>query len=313
MIDKDIQRVSVVGAGLLGHGIAQEFAVAGFEVTLTDLSDEILNKAKASIRTNLSTLSKSGLVDSLALENIPDNITYTSSLDSAVEQADLVVEAISENLELKQKLFYELDKLTPRHSILASNSSTFMPSSLASHTTRPGNVLVCHYFNPPYLIPLVEIVRHEGTVDEVVNKMHDLYRYMGKEPVVVNKEALGFIGNRLQAALFRECLSLVDKGVASPEDVDSVVRNGFGRRLSKEGPFTIADIAGLDVYAALMSYILPDLDNSVVPNKLLSQEVNSGNLGLKTGEGFYEWPPQDVIEVREGLASALIDIQRRGL
>ena len=313
MTGTDIQRVSVVGAGLLGHGIAQEFAAAGFEVTLNDLSDEILDKAKDSIRANLSTLSRSGLVDALDLEKIPDNIVYTSSLHSAVSQADLVVEAISENLELKQKMFYELDKLTPRHSILASNSSTFMPSSLASHTTRPGNVLVCHYFNPPYLIPLVEIVRHKGTEEEVVDKMHALYRYMGKEPVVVKKEALGFIGNRLQAALFRECLSLVDKGVASAEDVDSVVRNGFGRRLSKEGPFTIADIAGLDVYSALMSYILPDLDNSIVPNRLLSTEVNSGHLGLKTGQGFYEWSPDIVSEVREGLASVLIDIQKREL
>lgn len=306
----EIKKVAVIGAGLLGHGIAQEFAMAGFEVSLHDLSDEVLEQARANMTRNLRTLAEEGLVDGALAESVPDRVRTSTDLGEVVRDADFVIEAVSEDLALKQRIFADLDQLAPEHAILASNSSTFMPSSVASATSRPDKVLVTHYFNPPYLVPVVEIVRHEGTSDETFDTAFALFERIGKRPVRVQKEALGFIGNRLQAALVRECFSLVEKGVASPEDIDAVVRYGLGRRLSVAGPLEIADVAGLDIYSALTSYILPDLDDSTAPPNAISDNVEKGNLGVKTGQGTYSWTTESSEEVRQRIAKALIEIQK---
>ncbi|MCI0822906.1 MAG: 3-hydroxyacyl-CoA dehydrogenase family protein, partial [Chloroflexi bacterium] len=237
-------------------------------------------------------------------------VRTSTDLEEVVRDADFVIEAVSEDLPLKQRVFGELDRLCRHHTILASNSSTFMPSSLASATGRPDKVLVTHYFNPPYLVPAVEIVRHEGTSDETFDTAFALFQQIGKRPVRVQKEALGFIGNRLQAALVRECFSLVDKGIASAEDIDAVVRYGLGRRLSVAGPLEIADVAGLDIYSTLMSHILPDLDAATSPPQALAENVRDGNLGVKTGQGTYSWTPESSEETRQRIANALIEIQK---
>lgn len=306
----DVSKVAVIGAGLLGHGIAQEFATSGFDVGLHDLSEEILAQAKANMARNLQTLAEAGLVDGGLAESVPGRVRTSTDLEEVVRDADFVIEAVSEDLPLKQRVFGELDRLCRHHTILASNSSTFMPSSLASATGRPDKVLVTHYFNPPYLVPAVEIVRHEGTSDETFDTAFALFQQIGKRPVRVQKEALGFIGNRLQAALVRECFSLVDKGIASAEDIDAVVRYGLGRRLSVAGPLEIADVAGLDIYSTLMSHILPDLDAATSPPQALAENVRDGNLGVKTGQGTYSWTPESSEETRQRIANALIEIQK---
>ncbi|MSP12922.1 MAG: 3-hydroxyacyl-CoA dehydrogenase family protein [Chloroflexi bacterium] len=306
----DIKTIAVVGAGLMGHGIAQEFALAGYEVHLNDVSAERLQQAREGIRKNLAMLSQMGLVEPAQAQAVPARVHTSPSLAEVVGSADVVIEAVAENLPLKQQLFAEMDQLCPAHTILASNTSSYLPSVLAGATHRPDRVLVAHYFNPPYLLPLVELVRHPGTSDETVTVMYDLLTKVGKKPAIVAREAPGFIGNRLQAALMREALYIVAQGIATPQEVDTVVQNGFGRRLSAAGVFEIADIAGWDIYLALMTYLLPDMASNTTPPEMLQEKVARGELGIKTGQGFYTWTPETTAAARAKIAQALVQIAR---
>ena len=259
MRSNEIQRVAVIGAGLMGHGIALELAAHGYDVRLHDQDAARLEKARAAIGEGLARLAEVGRIPAEDLAAAPGRIAMSADLAEAVAGVDLVIEAVSEDLAVKQALFRELDALAPPHAILASNTSTFMPSLLAAATNRPRQVIVAHYFNPPHLLPLVELVRGGQTSDETVETMRDLYRGMGKAPAVVQKEAPGFVGNRLQAAIFREALAIVVEGIASQEDVDTIVKTGFGRRLCVAGPFEIADAAGLDVKLAVCEQLFPEI------------------------------------------------------
>ena len=305
-----IRKIGVVGAGLMGHGIAQEFALGGYDVCLHDISEELLEQARDNIRRNLGIMAEAGMVLEDAVETVPDTIRMSTHLGDAVVEADYVVEAVTEDLALKQRVFAEMDRLCPAHTIIASNTSTFMPSSLALATGRPDKVLVTHYFNPPHFVPIVEVVRHDGTSDSTFATAMELLGKIGKRPVGLRKEIPGFIGNRLQFALLRECLSLVEKGVASPEDIDAVVKNSFGRRLSVAGPFEVFDAAGWDTIYAILNELSPDLDASDTPSVIAADNVLQGRLGLKSGAGMYDWTAESAEELRERIAHALIEIER---
>lgn len=308
MKSEDIQNVAVIGAGLLGHGIAQEFAMAGYQVSMNDTSKENLDKAVENIKRNLGMMKKVGLIQENQVSKALDNLSVETSIIEASKDADFVIEAVYENLELKQEIFKKLDANCPKHTILASNSSSLMPSYMAKSTKRPEKVLGAHYYNPPHLLPLVELVRSEYTSDETIHCMFDLYTSMGKSPAVVQKEVPGFIGNRLQAALLRECLSLVENGVASPRDIDVVVKNGFGRRLSAAGPFEIFDLAGWDLAMAVAKYLVPHIESSIEIPQILKEKVEAGELGVKTGKGFYEYSDESANALRDRVAQALIKI-----
>ena len=295
----------------MGHGIAQEFALAGYDVHLNDLTEEKLRQAADTVRDNLEMLVGMGLVSRSQADSAPSRLHTTTALSEAVREADVVIEAVFEDLVLKQRIFTELDRACPKRTILASNTSTFMPSKLASATRRPGKVLVTHYFNPPHLLPLVEVVPGKETSDETVTAITDLLTKVGKRPALVQKEVPGFIGNRLQAALIREALSLVEQGVATPQDVDTVVKNGFGRRLSCAGPFEIFDIAGWDLVEAVVSQLFPEIDSSPEVPRWLREKVERGELGVKTGKGFHEWTPESAEALRRRIAQALVDIAQR--
>jgi 3-hydroxybutyryl-CoA dehydrogenase len=292
-----IQTIAVIGAGIMGHGIAQEFAVAGRNVRLTDASEPALWAAREHIEGNLG--------DSAEAQAAVRRIAFLTSLEEALEGVDYVVEAVSERLPLKQELFAIFDRATPRHAILSSNTSSFMPSQLSGSTTRPDKVLVTHYFNPPHVVPLVEVVRGPETSQETIDTVHSLYEQMGKAPVVVEKERLGFIGNRLQFALFREALALVDDGVATIEDIDTVIHTSIGRRWSVAGIFEVFDLAGLDTVLAVAYALLPDLSNTTTPSPILEDLVANGNLGIKSGKGFYDWPQEQGDEARKRIRTAL--------
>ena len=276
---EEIGRIAVVGAGLMGHGIAQEFALAGYDVHLNDLNEEKLRQAADTVRDNLEMLVGMGLISRNQADSAPSRLHTTTALSEAVREADVVIEAVFEDLALKQRIFAELDRACPERTILASNTSTFMPSKLASATRRPDRVLVTHYFNPPHLLPLVEVVPGKETSDETVTAITDLLAKVGKRPALVRKEVPGFIGNRLQAALIREALSLVEQGIASPQDVDTVVKNGFGRRLSCAGPFEIFDIAGWDLVEAVVSQLFPEIDSSPEVPRWLREKVERDPIG----------------------------------
>jgi 3-hydroxybutyryl-CoA dehydrogenase len=303
-------RVAVVGAGLMGHGIAQEFALAGNQVRLHDLSDDRLENALTTIRANLHRLASLGRLENSGIEEALAAITASPDLGRTVAGAELVIEAIVEDLGAKHALLRSLDRLCGEETIIASNTSSFMPSLLAESVSCPDRLLVAHYFNPPYLIPLVEIVPGPNTSNETVMTMVGFLQKVGKQPVVLRKEATGFVGNRLQFALFREALAIVEQGIADPEAVDQVVRFGFGRRLAAAGPFEVFDLAGLDTILAVASQVFPELDvanptGQPVP-ELLLRKVAEGDLGVKSGRGFHEWSAQKAEELRIRLFRALV-------
>lgn len=305
-----VRQIAVVGAGLMGHGIAQDFAAHGYEVRLHDRTDEHLQAAVRNVEGNLEMLAQAGLLTHPQAATARANIEFTIDLRYAAGEADLVVEAVYEDLPLKQQVFRDLDAVCPAHAILASNTSSFMPSLIASATGRPDKVLIAHYFSPPYLVPLVELVPGPSTSDETVTTMHALLMGVGKRPVVVRKEAPGFVGNRLQAALMREAVAIVEEGIASPEEVDAIVRYGFGRRLAAAGPFEVFDAAGWDVAAAVAEQLFPEIASSPEVPASIRERVDRGELGLKTGRGFHDWTPEKAAALRARIGRALIEIAR---
>ena len=294
----------------MGHGIAQEFAVAGFSVRLHDVSEEKLDQALSRIDANLDLLHRHGLVADRLQEPVRGRITTTTDLKQAADGADLVIEAVFEDIAVKHDVFSSLDTLAPEHTILASNTSTFMPSTLAEATKRPDRVLVTHYFNPPYLLPLVEVVGSPTTAPEVIEAVVALLTAVGKRPTVLKREVPGFVVNRLQVALLREAVSLVEQGVASPQDIDLVVKNSFGRRLAAAGPFQVFDSAGWDTILSVISQLIPELDVSPEVPSLVEEMVNRGDLGIKSGRGFYDWTPEAESAFRQNITETLATIHR---
>jgi len=310
MRDTTIQRIAVIGAGLMGHGIALEFAAHGFDVALQDRDQSALERARGSITEGLARLAEIGRITPHAAAEAPSRIAMGTDARVAVTDADLVIEAVSEDLDLKRALFRDLDDWAPPRAILASNSSSFMPSLLAAATDRPDRVLVAHYFNPPHLLPLVELVRGEQTSDETIETMRALYQGIGKRPAVVQREAPGFVGNRLQMALLREALAIVEAGIATPGDVDTIIKNGFGRRLAVAGVFEVFEAAGWDLTLAVADQLLPAIDRSPEPPQSLREKVARGELGLKAGKGFYEWTPEEAAALRRRVSEGLAAIAR---
>ena len=296
----------------MGHGLAQEFASAGYHVRMHDVTDEHLQTARTQIQKNLGVLAKNAIIEE---ENIPltlQRIQTTTELATVAENADFVVEAVTENLPLKQQIFEELDAICPPHTILASNTTALMPSQIGVNAKRKDKILNTHYFNPPYLIPLVELIRSPDTSDETVSVAFELLTAIGKTPAIIEKEALGFVGPRLQAALIREAFAIVERGIASAETVDLVVRNSFGRRLSVAGPFEVFELAGWDLVLAAFEELYKDLNSSSDINPLLRQMVESGKFGVKSKEGFYEWTDEKVQALRDKMNQALVQQAKDG-
>jgi 3-hydroxybutyryl-CoA dehydrogenase len=313
MTTNPFRHIAVVGAGFMGHAIAQEFALAGHAVALHDLTLERLAQAVQGIERSLRQLAGWGLVPEEQVRPALARIRTGIRLADAVYDADLVIEAVFEDLELKQGIFRELDALCPPHTLLASNTSGLLPSLLASVTQRPDQVLVAHFFYPPSLLPLVEIVRGPQTGDAAVAAVHELLKSMGKSPIVVQKEAYGFIANRLQFALQREALHIVEQGIASAQDVDVAVKDGFGRRLAVAGPFEIAEPIGWDLELQIQRYLLPHLAASPEPSRLLADKVDRGELGVKSGQGFYAWTPESAQAFRTRMSEVLARLALMGM
>lgn len=301
-----ITQIAVIGAGLMGHGIAQEFATAGYAVGLHDVARETLDRAETQIAQNLNVLAENAILEKADIAPTLQRIRTDTALEAVAATADFVVEAVTENLALKQQLFGELDAICPPHTILASNTTALMPSQIGVNAERKAQILNTHYFNPPYLIPLVEVIRGPETSDATVQATCELLVAIGKTPAVIEKEAPGFVGPRLQAALIREAFAIVEQGIASAETVDLVVRNSFGRRLSVAGPFEVFELAGWDLVLAAFEELYKDLNSSSEINPLLREMVETGKLGVKSKEGFYTWTNQEVQALRDRMNRALM-------
>lgn len=302
--------IGVIGGGLMGHAIAQELATAGHPVRLVDVSNEALSRAMDRIRQNLAMLARFQLIGEEAAAPALARLQPSTDLARAAADCDVLIEAVAEDLEIKRQVFRDLDRAAPAHAILASNTSSLLPDALASATSRADRVLVAHFFNPPYLVPLVEVVRGSATSDSTVSAVLSLLREAGKAPVLLTKAVPGFLINRLQIALLREALSLVEKGVVTIEDVDTAVRNSIGRRLSVAGVFEVCDVAGLDVVQAAAENVIGELDGSTKISPLIGERVRRGELGIKSGQGLYSWAPESVARVQGRIAKALAEIRR---
>ena len=307
---EDISRIGVIGAGLMGHGIALNFALGGFDVYLNDTTDESLDKALQNIDVSLGTMKSVGLADETNAAAVPSRIHTSTSLAETVADVDFVVEAVFEDMDIKHDVFARLDELSPPRTILSSNTSSFMSSQLAPATNRPDKVVVANWWNPPFLLPLIEVVRGPETSDETIDTTAALFTRLGKRPVVLQKESLGFIGNRMQFALLREAISVVEQGIATPEDVDEVVKTSFGRRLAVAGPFEVFDLAGWDTISHIIDELFPVIESSPDSPALIKDKVKSGELGVKSGAGFYPWTDEAVAAFRGKIGRALAAIDR---
>jgi len=283
-------KIAVIGAGLMGHGIAQVFALAGHDVTIYDSFAATLATAKERILTNLRDLGDD--------QNAVDRVTPEADLAKAVRDADYVVEAVLEDLPLKQKLFGEIEQHARPDAILASNTSVIPITAIMQGLTRRERALGTHWWNPPYLVPLVEVIETPWTSPQTVDFTMTLHADAGKKPAHVKKDVPGFIGNRLQHALWREAISLVENGICDAETVDTVIKAAFGRRLAVLGPLENADMVGTDLTLAIHRTVLPDIDSRPGPSPYLEKLVKDGKLGFKSGEGFRKWSPEQQAALR---------------
>jgi 3-hydroxybutyryl-CoA dehydrogenase len=296
------ERIAVVGAGLMGHGIAQVFACAGHEVAITDPDPGALQTVPGRVRANLERLE----LDPAAA----DAIELCSALEEALDGAGAVFEAAPEDLALKRDLFERMSRAGEPDAILATNTSVISVGEIGENALDPGRVVGAHWWNPPYLIPLVEVVQAERTSPETVERTIDLLERAGKAPVHVRRDIPGFVGNRLQHALWREAFALVDEGVCDAETVDRVVKQSFGLRLPVLGPAENADLIGLDLTLAIHDYVLPHLDRTPRAAEVLRDHVQRGELGMKTGRGFRTWTADEAQAVRERLLDHLVQSTR---
>jgi 3-hydroxybutyryl-CoA dehydrogenase len=283
-------RIAVIGAGLMGHGIAQVFALAGHDVTIYDPVMASLDTAKVRILTNLRDLGD----DQSAVERVqpmPD-------LAAAVRDADYVVEAALEDLALKQKLFVEIEQHVRPQTILASNTSVIPITRIMEGLKDRSRALGTHWWNPPYLVPLVEVIGTQWTSQQAIDWTIALHKDAGKMPVHVKKDVPGFVGNRLQHALWREAIALVEHGICDAETVDTVIKASFGRRLAVLGPLENADLVGTDLTLAIHRTVLPDIEHRPGPSPYLEELVEKKKLGFKSGEGFRSWSAEQQAALR---------------
>ena len=295
------QHIAVIGAGLMGHGIALTLARAGHCVAITDPVPEARASVTGRIRASMGLLghSEPEIADALNL------IEVFETTAGAVAKADAVFEAAPEKMDLKRRIFTEIEAHAPVTAILASNTSVMPITEIMRDLKHQNRALGTHWWNPPHLIPLVEVIRTEWTDSAAMDAMVALLENAGKTPVRVDRDVPGFIGNRLQHALWREAISLVERGICDAQSVDTVVKSCFGRRLSVLGPLENADLVGTDLTLDIHNTVLADLESRQGPSPYLQRLVAEGKLGMKSGEGFRKWTPEQADEVRTRVSTHL--------
>jgi 3-hydroxybutyryl-CoA dehydrogenase len=286
---EEIRNISVLGAGTMGHGIAQTFLMGGYLARLYDVQEAILETARAHIQKNLELFCKAGLIKKPAIKSALKKLTTTTDLKQAVAGSDFIVEAAPENLELKQDLFQKVESFCKEEAILASNTSSLTLKDMGVRVKNKGRLVVTHWFNPPHIVPTVEVVKGEETSEETLETTYQLMTRIRKMAVKVNKELPGFIVNRIQIAMAREVFDLYEKGLASAADIDRAVKGSFGFRLASIGPLLTVDLGGIDIWYKVCQNLLPQIQSSTEPPKALQRLVAQGHLGVKSGQGFYNY------------------------
>lgn len=294
--------IAVLGGGLMGHGIALTFARAGHNVAVFEPDEAMRHSLHKRVSDSLKLL---GASDRDVVNTI-HGITPHDELVTAVQAANIVFEAIPEKLDLKQAIFAQVETHAPHTAILASNTSVMPITRIMRDLDHRHRALGTHWWNPPHMIPLVEVVKTEWTSDVVASSMMDLLAQVGKTPALVEKDVPGFIGNRLQHALWREAINLVERGICTAKTVDDVVKASFGRRLAVLGPLENADLVGLDLTEDIHRQVLFDLDARPGPSPLLHSLIERGHTGMTAGQGFQSWTPSDLQQTKQRIAEHLL-------
>ncbi len=306
MTESGINKVAVVGAGTMGPGMAATFARNGFDTALYDVKPEQLEKAKGAVDFVYTILTGGGFMTAEDADAGRGRITHTTDLAEALTGADFVVETVPEQKDLKQQVFQELEALVGDDVILASNTSGIPISELASVTRVPDRVVGMHWSNPPHLIPVIEVIRGEQTSDETAQRTVEIVEKIGMVPAMVDRDVAGFVENRILYAIMREALHLLDEGVASAEAIDTITKWGIGYKLAVIGPLELLDMAGLDIYTSVASYLNKSLNASPEVSKTVTDKVAAGKLGIKTQGGLFDYTPERIQQLQQQRGRKLV-------
>lgn len=303
-----IRKISVIGAGTMGHGIAETFAVHGYEVNIYEVNEDIRKSVLKTIEEELSFMAVNGLISEEDVKEALSRTTLFSDLESAVRDADYVIEAAPEKLELKQNLFKELDTYCKKEAIFASNTSSLALNEMMAllPADRQKRIMVCHWYNPAHLMPIAELSFFGNMDEETFMEVKNLYESAGKQVVKVLKDVPGLVANRIQQGVAREVFSLIEQGIATPEDIDKALKFGPAFRYATTGQLEVADMGGLDIWATVGDNLLKVMDNSQGANPILTKKVEEGKLGMKSGEGFFKYPAEEVEEMKNAFNRRLI-------
>jgi 3-hydroxyacyl-CoA dehydrogenase len=294
-----VKTVAVVGAGTMGPGIAATFARYGFTTRLSDVKPEQLEKAKGTIDFVYKTLTGGGFMTEADAQTGWSNLTITGDQVAAVKDADFVVETVPERLDIKQAVFTELEGQVREDTILASNTSGIPITKLGEAVKTPDRVVGMHWSNPPHVIPVIEVIRGAHTGQATIDATNRVVERIGMVPAEVKRDIPGFVENRILYAIMREALHLLDEGVASAEDIDKITKWGIGYKLAVIGPLELLDVAGLDIYTAVASYLNKDLSNESGISSTVTSKVEQGKLGLKTQGGLFEYTPEKIQKLQQ--------------
>lgn len=304
---EDIKNICNLGTGTMGFGTALTFALAGYQVRMFGRSDASIERGFTSIRSALDMYCENKLLEKSSIPGVLARIKGVTTLEEAAVDADFIIESIAEDMEIKRQVFAQMETLCRPEAIFATNTSTLCPTDIADALKHKDRFVVAHFWNPPHLIPLVEVVPGKSTSLETVETTWKLIEKIGKKPVALKREALGFIGNRLQLALLREALYIVEAGIATPEAVDAAVKFGMGRRLGVTGPLESVDLGGLDIFYNIARYLGHDLCSSPEIPTFLQQAMEKGTLGAKTKRGIYEWTDDRLNKIKKQRETNLIE------
>jgi len=283
-----IKKIGVAGAGTMGSGIALIFALKRYEVVITDISRKHLESGKKNISTYNSSLIEENIITGLDANDAVKRIFFTTD-KKALFDADVIIEAIIEKMGIKQNFWKEVEEIAPESAIFATNTSGLSITEICRKLKKKDRFIGMHWWNPPHIVPLIELIKGAETADETVQVLSKLIEKIGKQSVVVLKDVNGFIGNRIQFAVLREALKIVEDGIATVEDVDKAMKFGPGFRYSVLGPFETADLGGLDTFYYIASYLFKELSSTKEPTSMLQELVNDKNIGVKSGKGFYDY------------------------
>jgi 3-hydroxybutyryl-CoA dehydrogenase len=303
-----IKKIAVLGAGTMGHGIAETFAMFGYPVNLYEVNENLRNNVKDIIKKELLFLVENALIEKNEVDKILGNIALYDDLKASVEDVDYVIEATPEIIELKQGLFKEIDGYCKKETIFASNTSSLALNEMMKYVSeeRKQKMMVCHWYNPAHLMPIAELSYFGNMPESIYKEVEELYEKSGKQTVKVLKDIPGLVANRIQQGIAREVFSLIEMGVAAPADIDKALKFGPAFRYATAGQLEVADMGGLDIWCTVGDNLLSVMDNTKQANSILRQKVKENKLGLKSGEGFFEYPQDKLDEIKNEFNKRLI-------